>query len=366
MSLRRLSLFGVIAGIAAFLSCSSSPTAGGGSDLPNGTVLALVSGTVVLPDSTPAAGAEVSLRAITVAPKQDSITAEYTAVTDADGAYALDSVPPGRYVLLVNGGNGDLAAFDQFVEVADSSDTAFATVKLAPRIDLVGFVELPPGFFYSRAGVRIPGADRTAWVDINRMYVLEDVPRGTYDIAFTYDSIVNYLRLELSPRRESDSVVYIRNVAFAVMGVMGDTSHEFHASHMRHSYSITPRPYEHGQEPPWYSSVDLAQVTYFEWEGDELTEWMPEQAMPSAEYDTLLSGMVYRDNHGRVLIETVDGRVFTLSGMPIGDLCGGEPLFVTVAVLERWDGKRTYYEVVDVFPYTPSGAPSPVDSVLVE
>ncbi len=361
MSACRLPLLGLIAVVGVFLSCSSSPTAGGGSDLPNGNVLAVVSGTVVLPDSTPAAGAEVSLRSVRVTPKGDSITGEYTAVTDADGAYALDSVAPGRYVLLVEHKGGGLAAFDQFVDVLDTVDTALGAARLAPCVDLVGFVELPPGFFYSKAGVRIVGAGRRALVDINRMYVLEDVPRGTYDIAFTYDSIVNYLRLELPPRGFADSVVYIRNVAFAVMDVMGDTSHEFHASGMRHSYAITPRQYDHGQEPPWYSSVDLARVTYFEWEGDGLTEWMPDQAGPAAEYDTLLSGMLYRDDHGQVLIETVGGRVLVLSGMPSGVLAGDEPVFVTVAVLERWDGNRTYYTVVDVFAYEPADTPG-IDS----
>ncbi|MBD3243550.1 MAG: hypothetical protein GF331_23375 [Chitinivibrionales bacterium] len=365
MSMRRLFVVAFMACVAVFLSCSSSPTAGGGSDLPNGGTLALVSGTVMLPDSTPAAGAEVSLREITIAPRQDSMVAEYTTLTGADGVYALDSVPPGRYVLLVGSGDGALAAIDQFVEILDTTDTAFGAMQLAPRVDLVGFMQLPPGFFYSRAGVRVPGTDRSTRVDINRMYVLEDVPRGTYDIAFTYDSIVNYMRLELSPRHAADSVVYVRNVVFAVMDVMGDSSHEFHDSRMSRSFSITPHPYEHGQEPPWYASVDLARVTYYEWEGSSLKEWIPEQAAPSTEYDTVFSGMAYRDEHGRVLIETVDGRVLELRGMPLGGAGGAESLFVTVAAVECRDGNRTYYEVVDVFTYTPTDypPPSPYDSL---
>ena len=46
-----LSAHGTVAALL-LASCSSSPTAGGGSDMPNG--MAVVSGTVVLPDSTPA------------------------------------------------------------------------------------------------------------------------------------------------------------------------------------------------------------------------------------------------------------------------------------------------------------------------
>ena len=60
-------LFAVVATAAAALlvSCSSGPTAGGGSDLPNGSVAALV-GMVVLPDSSPAVDAHVVLREVVI------------------------------------------------------------------------------------------------------------------------------------------------------------------------------------------------------------------------------------------------------------------------------------------------------------
>lgn len=349
---RPLSALTVLAVALALMSCSSDPVTAGGSDLPNGT-LALVTGTVIGADGGTVDSAEVTLRRLAVTPAGDSVIAEYVTHTDGMGAYALEDIPAGRYALLATGAS-DGISLNQFVEISEGVDTVLAPLEVAPAVTLVGFLELPPGYFYSRASVSVPGIGVRAWVDVNRMYVLSGVPQAEFDLVFTYGDIANYLHIAVERSTPDDSVVTMRNVAFAVMDVMGGEGNEFHESDMSRSFAITPLAYEQGHEPSWYTVVELDRVTYYAWDNDELVEWVPEQNTPSTEYDMLLAGMVYVGGDERVLLETTDGRVVQLSGIPLTELpdC---PVYVTVAVLVQSRGTRTVYEVVDFFIYSPSG-----------
>jgi hypothetical protein len=337
------------AALTLALSCSSSgPTAGGGSDLPNGA-LAVVMGTVSHSDMSPASGASLSLCAVTVTPSGDSLIQERTALTSSSGAFVLDSLAAGRYALVAELPGPGLAAINQFVEVGDSKDTVLIDrLVLAPAVDLLGSLVLPPGCYYSKVVVSVPGLGRRSRVDANHLYVVPRVPQGVYDIAITYDSVVNYLRVRVDARGDTGAV-QLRTVHFAVMNVMGDSAHEFHGSTMRYSYAVTPHSYPQGQEPPWYALVDLSKVTYYRWQGSDTVAWAPDTQGTPAAYDTLLAGMIHRDADGNVLLETVGGPEVVLSGVP-PDVVPSEPTYVTVAVRVRNDGYGLIYEVVDIYP----------------
>jgi hypothetical protein len=334
---------------ALALACSSSdPTAGGGSDLPNGT-LAVVMGTVSRSDAIPASGAALSLRAITVTPSGDSLLDERATLASSDGGFALDSIAAGRYALVAELPDLGLCAIDQFVDVGDSSDTVLVNpLALAPAVDLLGSLVLPPGCYYSKVVVSVPGLGRRGTVDANHLYVIPRVPQGVYDIAITYDSVVNYLRVRVDARGDTGAV-QLRTVGFAVMNVMGDSAHEFHGSTMRYSYAVTPHSYPQGQEPPWYALVDLSKVTYYSWQGSDTVAWTPDSQGAAAAYDTVLAGMIRRDGGGNVLLETVGGPEIALTGVP-PSLLPPQPVYVTVAVRVRNDGYHLIYEVVDIYP----------------
>lgn len=333
------------------VSCGSSPTAGGGSDLPNGA-LALVTGSVVLPDSSVSAGTDVTLRKTVVTSHGDSTAVEFYATTDDSGEYVFDAVPAGRYVLLAETPGGDLTGLNQFVEVFAEADTQLPAVRIAPPVTLVGFVELPPGYYASRTLVGIPGTTERTALDMNRMYMVENAPRGVFDLVISYGSIANYMRVRVGGSAVGDSVVHLRNVTFAVMDVMADTVHSFHESEMSRNYAVTPHVYEQGGEPPWYAAVDLSQVAYFEWEGDSLIAWDENQPYTAEPYEELISGMVYEGAPGQVLMERVEGDVVELVSFPM-ELLPSEPVFMTVAAVPTQGSGRLRYEVIDVLPVPP-------------
>ncbi len=341
MNARVLTTLGVC---AWFLlpGCSSSPTAGGGSDLPNGAV-ALLTGTVLLPDSTPAQDVDAVLREIVVSSTGDSVVSEQLTVTDSTGTFWFEAVAAGRYVLLIEESSG-LAAVDQFVEVGDSGVVRVPALRLCRRVDLVGFVELPAGYFYSNVRVWVPGVCDGSRADLNRMYLLSNVPQGHYDVALSYGDVVNYLRVEVRQCMSSDSTVQMRNVQFAVVEAMAQTAHPYHVTTAVHSYSVVPIQYERGQEPPWYSQVVLSRVVYYDWDGDQPTEWVPGGTPPVPVYDAVVSGVVHRELNGQVVLESTAGMFYVLTG-PLVGFVGPNPVAVTVAVVVR----GAAYEVVDIY-----------------
>jgi hypothetical protein len=332
----------------AACSSSTSPTAGGGSDLPNGA-LAAVFGTVTLESGAPAVDADVVLREVVITSRTDTVVAEHTVSTNEGGQFEVPAAPVGRYVLEASLPGSELASVNCFVEVADSSNIVLETMRLRPRVDLVGFVVLPPGYDYSAASVCIPGVSERVGVRSKGMYVLEDVPRGQYDLAYYYDGVVNYLRVKVAAVESRDSVIQLRNVEFAALSVMGDPSHEFHRSEVPVSYAVVPKSYEAGHEPEWYQWVDLSAVEYYRWEGDRLVRWAPESTQVTAPYDIVLSGMIHRDTvSGTVILEAAGGGVYVVTGSAVSNI-GSEPVLVTLAARVRHtSGGRVELEVVDI------------------
>jgi hypothetical protein len=331
--------------LAAGLSCTSAtgPVSGGGSDLPNGTVM----GTLYESDSSEAAAGEVVLRKVVVTSSGDSTAWEQSVEVESGGTYTFDSVAAGRYALVCFSADSSLAAIDQHIDKTTDTGSLSADLLLAPTVDLVGHIDLPPGFYYSRLRAFVPGTHAWSTVGSDRRYVLARMPQGSYDIAFAYDNTVNYLHVSLTAD-SADARVYVRTADFAVMNVMADSAESYYSSTCLHSYDIVPKSYSQGQHPPWYDSVSLDLVTYYRYSQGDTTVWVEDPMPGPREYDVILVGILFRGESGEVFLETFDGKWLLLVGALVAtaDL-PVEP--VVVAAREIDDGTGGfYYEVVEI------------------
>jgi len=333
--------------------CSTDPVSGGGSDLPNGTTIA---GTVTLQDSTALAGALVTLKKIVVTPAGDSVLREEAAVTDGSGLFSVTVSEPDRYALYCRSGDGRHTALDQFVTVGPGDGPAGLPLVARPPVDVIGYVDLPGGCFHADVRISVPGAGISSVLAPDHSFRLASAPQGTYDIAVLYRGIANHMRVTVSADPLSGPV-YLRTIRFAFMPTMGDTAELYHQTTARESYYITPNSYPSGREPNWYHIVNMENVDYYNWADGAIEPWHGDTFFVPTVYDTVLAGLLFRDDGDRFMIETIDSHVIPVTGQPLLDLrlpAGGR-MYAVVAIRLREENGVLLFEVIGAAAIPPAG-----------
>lgn len=353
--------------VAALLcaGCSSGlgPDAGGGSDLPNGVLAAAVHGTAT-DHGAPAEGATVALQKAVLHASTDhtfglhkrssSLTTVAVDTVDldtvgADGSFAFDGVAPGRYALQCTEPHSGRTALAQFVEIRDSADTANFELALGPTVVLLGGIDLPEGYSCAHLEVRIPGTNLYTTVSDSGRYVLRGVPADTFDLSFLCQGIANYLRLAVTDTTANDTV-FARAVQFAPFPFGADTMEAFHPTMARTTYRIVPKVYREGTEPLWYREADFEHIEYYSLADSETTRWEPDSSL--FEYPRILTGALYRDSSGMVVLRDFDDTIYRLTG-PLVEQVGSTERMASVAVRPALSGEENLYEVVGLR-YEPS------------
>jgi len=351
----RTYLFAVLmaAAVSLLIHCSSSDTvSGGGSDMPNSRV-ALVSGTITAGDTTvPAANIPVYLRSIAVdSSGRDSVVTEYETSTDTLGNYAFRDIPRGRYIILCESASTDCSAIDYFVDL--STDSADSTIDLTLRetVTLRGHIVLPPGLYYSKTRVFIPGTQSATFVNSRKEYTLEKVPVGRYDICFSYEGVHNLLQVDVHPHPATRTVA-LYDIQFAFGHAMGgDSTASFHHFTGSRSFRVTPKNYEPEMEPGWYADIDRSSADYFFIQADTLIRWDENVGRKGEGYDFTLSGVLYRDATGSWFIETVFGDIYEVYGaMLTTEIKLPQKVVAAVNRKEKDNGTVTW-QIVDLYPF---------------
>jgi len=179
------------------LNCSPQKVAGGTTDSGN----VAVGGVVVDVDGAPAPGVTVRIRPVTYfsdSAQADSLrgaAAAIDTVTDSVGAYAIDSLAPGEYLVEVAlDSSGDVEKIDPAEHRGDIQHTLkkFITVEGS-----FGVTDNP----ISNTTIRVSGLERKSTVDSAGAFSLE-VPEGVYDLSvqsdedFVSDSIISDIDIE--------------------------------------------------------------------------------------------------------------------------------------------------------------------------
>lgn len=344
-----LLLFAMVA--FALVSCSSTdaPTAGGGSDLPNG-VMAKVSGRVLAPDSTGAAAIEVYLREILMTSEGDSLVQELSGLTDSKGWYHFEEVPEGRYVLFCQSEDAQLQAVESSVEIVASRDRSLDDVQLGYTSQLVGRLLLPDGYTLGEVTVFVPGLNSGVEVTTNQRqvhYLLNGVPPGLYEIAFSYGEVINLATINIDPGNAA-GLVSVRDFAFSMLDITSDTSGFFHRSRAKKDFYISPVSYKPGEEPPWYTGADFSRIGHFSHYPTGLRRWEEDSSGSETSYDVLLAGLVSLDNKGRVVLEYSEDKTAILTGELPSEI-SSQPVFAVVAGRIKQDvSDPVKYEVVEI------------------
>ena len=165
--------------------CSHAPIAGGGSDLPNGKFVTVLGKVHTSDGSNAPIGQPVYLSQNIVTPFGDSIIAVDTVFIDDSSCYRFENVDTGRYVLYTQNIDLNEASVAQFLDISESCQTFEKPLKMSQLVDLHGWILLPQGYYYSTMNIFIPGIRISTTPLIDGSFELVDVPRGTYQIAFT-------------------------------------------------------------------------------------------------------------------------------------------------------------------------------------
>jgi len=282
------------AAFALMAGCSTSEVAGGGTDMPNGTVMA---GRIVTQDSTAVAGAPVTLRRIKVTALGDSIVSERRDTTDAGGSYRFSDVAEGGYIVYAADSLRALAAIDQFVTVASDTGLAISVPDMVFRtqVNLIGHILLPEGLnnAYADTRVFVPGTGRAALPDSQGQFRLSGLPRGAYDVGFVCSNIANFTHVDITADQPRD--ILLRDFEFAIMDAMADAEYRPYEDDMERSYYVSPKAYFGDQWPVWYSQVDTANVDYFRQDSttNDLHHWRRDSLAALREYDDVVAGHLF-------------------------------------------------------------------------
>jgi hypothetical protein len=199
-----------LAAVAALglVHCSDGPTQvsqGGG----GGSEAVALTGAVRNPDQTPALGARVRLRprlyltdtGATANPRPEDLTLADVATNDS-GAFRIDSLEPGEYV----------------IEIRDTAGMAvrmpFTVTGLTPKLDLgttllkatgsVTGVFVSPDGIKGRTWVQVYGLERLALADSTGRFRMDSLPEGTYTLrALNSAPAVNPLDVDAVPAKPS-------------------------------------------------------------------------------------------------------------------------------------------------------------------
>jgi len=339
--------------VALLASCSGdAPTAGGGSDLPNGAVAAL-SGSLFLPDSSEAAGAEVWVRQVVITAQCDSVTFEQQAVCDAHGRYAFDSIPQGAYSVYGLSADRSLKVLYSFVELATDHERIVEDLYLRAPVDVIGYIQVPPGLLLQSMDVLIPGTSVGMRINVDRgvmQYVLNGAPAGYYDVAFVYGEAVDFMTVRVWPE-QGQYAVRARDVRFAMLDIMADTAASFHPTTTERCFYVSPVSYPQGTGPAWYRNADFSGMRYYQHSAEGTRLWVDDSLGDVQQYDTTMAGTFYRDSLGRVVLEFVPSQFVVLTGDRAAARASSIPRFAVVAARRIETAGEIVWEVLDIQVY---------------
>lgn len=155
------------------LSCSGddSTLAGNGSELPNAAI-----GTLVYPDGTPAAGADVRIYVSQADPRSLEVSAEAT--TGVDGRYVVTGLTPGSYNVLGMTSGARSFRKDANIAAVDTTylptDTLYATGSVCGVVKLVGDVDT------AQIYLLVLGTQTYTAAGADGRFCLNEMAAGTY------------------------------------------------------------------------------------------------------------------------------------------------------------------------------------------
>ena len=328
--------------------CSTSDVAGGGTDMPNGNVVA---GILRAPDSSTVAGAEVCLRQVIITAEGDSIESQRVDTTDTDGKYSFGNVVRGNYILHVCDSAKNLAAINQFITVAadTGNEEIDGRLLLSRRVDVSGHVILPLDFKqHARMRVFVPGMGNAQIPDSTGKYVFAGLPQGEYDIAFAYSDIVNFSHVNIAAA--SAQKIYLCDYEFALMDTMANAEYSRHNHQMSSSYYISPKSYAEGEAPQWYRDVDTTSVKYYKRskKDDYFEEWHHDPSEAKRYYDWIAIGALF-NNNGTAILVTARGDTMKLIGsIPASFPRMGEIVVAAVRETQNQISGEALFEVVSM------------------
>jgi hypothetical protein len=170
--------------VLALASCTRSPTSSNDQGGSSSEVVA-ITGKAMYPDSSVAAGVLVRLRPVdylrTVpgSPAKRARTV-IDAVTDAAGAFTIDSVDTGEYAIEFSD-NGSRGSLRTFTVTADSATLTLDRATLRPVASMSGTARLPTGQT-GAVYAMVYGTDHQALADTQGRFLFTDLPEGNLTI----------------------------------------------------------------------------------------------------------------------------------------------------------------------------------------
>ncbi|MBN2035098.1 MAG: DUF2341 domain-containing protein [Chitinispirillaceae bacterium] len=166
---------------ALFTGCGDLSLAEGGfgSETTNGIVM----GIAMLPDGSASSGARVTVRTADFVredfPRSVNNHTRGDVITDSSGAFMIDSLDTGSYIVEINNGVSH-AAMSECRIASETPKVNLAHRILLPYVTIVGWVDpqLIPGEQY----VQVVGLDRLVPVDSAGSFIVNDLPSGTLQI----------------------------------------------------------------------------------------------------------------------------------------------------------------------------------------
>ncbi len=166
--------------LSVYMGCSMSDMAGTGSQAGNGMVV----GTVLLPDGSPAAGAELFIRTESFLKDTSYSQAERVpdAVTNSTGAFAIDSVNTGNYFIEINDGSRNAVLVKCNINTFIPGVFNLDTVQLQPSAGFYGMVDRKNIPVSDNIYIQVYGLDRVQSVDTSGEFIFGGLPAGTHII----------------------------------------------------------------------------------------------------------------------------------------------------------------------------------------
>ena len=198
--------------VCIHLSCTmSGDISGTGSQAGNGNVL----GKVVNPDGSPAVNADVFIRPKGFLKDTTEIpgTTVPDAVTDSTGAFLIDTVEPGKYLIEINDGIRNAILIECVKDSVNIQAKDLGKIYLKSQAGFFGVVvreNIPNNI---NIYVQVYGLDHAREVDIYGDFSFYKIPAGTYNLRiFSSDTSLGAVDSEtitIDPAEELDAGTFI-------------------------------------------------------------------------------------------------------------------------------------------------------------
>jgi hypothetical protein len=176
--------------VLLFLSCSSGPTASGGTGTETGNAF---TGRILYPDRSPAAGVTVKFFPVDYVPLGQIPSSIREKTTDADGYYDYSDLGPGMYN--VEGEKDSLGVFIDTIIVERDSSKCRVPTGVLDRLGVIKGATAAPESTNLKLHVYFIGTSRYLKPTIGEGFVFDSMPAGPYRIVYD-PTLVNYVQQE--------------------------------------------------------------------------------------------------------------------------------------------------------------------------